>query len=105
MFAFWLFDERYQLRLARRVINDLPRSTGHIENQTIPIVLPCTAEDKDRLKSASRIALVYNAKVVAILKEPELYEHRKEERCARMFGTTNVEHPHIKVRRKGAKKN
>jgi 3'-phosphoadenosine 5'-phosphosulfate synthase len=70
---------------------------GHIENQTIPIVLPCTTEDKERLKSSSTIALCYHDKLVALLKNPEFYEHRKEERCARMFGTTNSEHPHIKV--------
>ncbi len=71
---------------------------GHIENQTIPIVLPCTTEDKERLKSSSVIVLCYNKKPVAILKNPEFYEHRKEERCARIFGTTNQEHPHIKVK-------
>jgi 3'-phosphoadenosine 5'-phosphosulfate synthase len=71
--------------------------SGHIENQTIPIVLPCTTEDKERLKTSSTIALCYNGKLVALLKTPEFYEHRKEERCARVFGTTNTEHPHIKV--------
>jgi 3'-phosphoadenosine 5'-phosphosulfate synthase len=70
---------------------------GHIENQTIPIVLPCTTEDKERLKSSPIIALCYNKKLVAVLKKTEFYEHRKEERCARVFGTTNTEHPHIKV--------
>jgi 3'-phosphoadenosine 5'-phosphosulfate synthase len=71
--------------------------SGHIENQTIPIVLPCTTEDKERLKTSSTIALCYNGKLVALLKTLEFYEHRKEERCARVFGTTNTEHPHIKV--------
>ncbi|CAF0806287.1 unnamed protein product [Rotaria sp. Silwood1] len=70
---------------------------GHVENQTIPIVLPCTTEDKERLKSSSKIALCYNEKFVAILKKPEFYEHRKEERCSRIFGTTNPEHPYIKM--------
>ena len=71
--------------------------SGHIENQTIPIVLSCTTEDKERLKLSSVIALCYNQKFVALLKQPEFYEHRKEERCARVFGTTNSEHPYIKV--------
>ncbi|CAF1301693.1 unnamed protein product [Adineta ricciae] len=70
---------------------------GHIENQTIPIVLPCTTEDKERLQSSPIIALCYNQKLVALLKKPEFYAHRKEERCARVFGTTNIEHPHIKI--------
>ncbi|CAF1303411.1 unnamed protein product [Adineta ricciae] len=70
---------------------------GHTENQTIPIVLPCTTEDKERLQSSQIIALCYNQKLVALLKKPEFYAHRKEERCARVFGTTNIEHPHIKM--------
>lgn len=64
-------------------------------------MLPCTTEDKERLKSSSIIALSYKNKLVAFLKNPEFYPHRKEERCARVFGTTNTEHPHIKVIKKG----
>ena len=30
-------------------------------------------------------------------RNPEFYPHRKEERCARQFGTTNPDHPCIKV--------
>jgi ATP sulfurylase len=70
---------------------------GHIENQTIPIVLPCTTNDKERLSSSAKIALCYMGKFVAVLKQPEIYAHRKEERCARVFGSTDIEHPHIKV--------
>jgi 3'-phosphoadenosine 5'-phosphosulfate synthase len=50
------------------------------------------------LESSTTIALCYQEKLVALLKKPEFYEHRKEERCARVFGTTDREHPHIKVR-------
>ena len=32
-----------------------------------------------------------------ICRNPDFYPHRKEERCARQFGTTNPEHPCIKV--------
>ena len=31
-------------------------------------------------------------------RSPEFYPHRKEERCARQFGTTNPDHPCIKVK-------
>ena len=31
-----------------------------------------------------------------MLRNPEFYEHRKEERCARQFGTTNPNHPYIR---------
>ncbi|CAF3906635.1 unnamed protein product, partial [Rotaria sp. Silwood1] len=70
---------------------------GYIANHTIPIVLPCSTDDKQRLQSSSMIALCYDRKLVAVLKKPEFYEHRKEERCARTFGTTDVSHPYIKM--------
>ncbi|CAF1382667.1 unnamed protein product [Rotaria magnacalcarata] len=70
---------------------------GNVENQTIPIVLPCTTADKERLHSCSIIALCYRKKLVALLKHTEFYEHRKQERCARIFGITDSAHPHIKM--------
>lgn len=103
MFTFWLFNERYNIFLFEKKFYFLffqKNKLGHIENQTIPIVLPCTTEDKERLKLSSTIALCYDGKLVALLKDPEFYEHRKEERCARLFGTTNREHPCIKVMNK-----
>lgn len=66
-------------------------------NQSIPIVLPVDAADKERLERENAIALRYEGKPVAILRDPEFYPHRKEERCARQFGTTNTGHPYIKV--------
>lgn len=66
-------------------------------NQSIPIVLPVTTQDKERLQSAESLALCYNGEYKAILRNPEFYQHRKEERCARQFGTTNPEHPYIKM--------
>ena len=68
-----------------------------VSNQSIPIVLPVSTGDKNRLGSANAFALRYNGKPVAILRDPEYYEHRKEERVARQFGTTNQGHPYIKV--------
>lgn len=65
-------------------------------SQSVEIVLPVTTENKDRLNDAGDIALSYNGKVYAILKTPEFFPHRKEERAARQFGTTNSNHPHIK---------
>lgn len=51
-------------------------------NQPVPIVLPVCTADKQRLEDRSAIALRYQSKVVAILRKPEFYEHRKEERYA-----------------------
>jgi len=68
-----------------------------VTNQSIPIVLPISTKDKDRLEGQAAFTLKYNGKAMAILRDPEFYEHRKEERCARQFGTTNKEHPYIKM--------
>lgn len=66
-------------------------------SQSIPIVLPITTMDKNRLQDTSAIALHHQNTCYAILRKPEFYFHRKEERAARQFGTTNKDHPHIKM--------
>ena len=70
---------------------------GGVSSQSIPVVLALTTEDKDRLKDAPSIALYYEGRPVAIVRDPEFYEHRKEERCSRIFGTCNTGHPYVKV--------
>ncbi|KAG8177013.1 hypothetical protein JTE90_006955 [Oedothorax gibbosus] len=70
---------------------------GGVVNQSIPIVLPISTQDKDRLEDVSAFALRYNGNCVAILRNPEFYEHRKEERCCRQFGTNSKAHPYIKM--------
>ena len=72
-------------------------SEGGVVNQSIPIVLPVSSEDKDRLSECAAVALSYEGKRVAILRTPEFYPHRKEERCCRQFGTSNKGHPYVKV--------
>lgn len=64
---------------------------------SVPIVLTATHEDKERLDGCTAFALVYEGRRVAILRNPEFFEHRKEERCARQWGTTCKNHPYIKV--------
>ncbi len=68
-----------------------------VVNMSVPIVLPVSVPDRERLKDQPAFTLSYRGKAVAILREPEFYEHRKEERCARTFGTTHWNHPGIKV--------
>lgn len=68
-----------------------------VANQSIPIVLPVRTEDKDRLDGCTAVALRYKDRRVAILRTPEFYEHRKEERCSRQFGTCNTGHPYVKM--------
>lgn len=77
--------------------NCITTDDGERVNQSIPIVLPINSEDKQRLERSSAIALYYEGVCYAIVRQPEIYYHRKEERVARQFGTTNKQHPHIKV--------
>ena len=60
-------------------------------------MLPCHTQEKERLKDASAITLRYENKPLAILRNPEFYEHRKEERCSRQWGTAHKDHPYIKM--------
>lgn len=63
----------------------------------MPIVLAVSTADKNRLESSSAVALKYKDKILAILRRPEFYYHRKEERCSWQFGTNNLEHPYVKI--------
>jgi 3'-phosphoadenosine 5'-phosphosulfate synthase len=70
---------------------------GGLSNQSVPIVLAVTDEEKERLSNAQAFTLRFKDEIVAILRAPEFYVHRKEERCARQFGTTHPDHPYIKM--------
>lgn len=69
-------------------------------NQSVPIVLAITDEIKAALTQADgsvaqKVALYYEGRPVAILSEPEIYPHRKEERLNRQFGILDRRHPTI----------
>ena len=66
-------------------------------NQSIPIVLAVSTWDKERLQESSSIVLKYQGKPLAIMRNPEFFYHRKEERCSRQFGTSDSGHPYIKM--------
>ncbi|XP_041426111.1 bifunctional 3'-phosphoadenosine 5'-phosphosulfate synthase 2 isoform X1 [Xenopus laevis] len=87
----------FDILLDDRNHNSYGKFNGGTINMSIPIVLPVSTEDKERLADAESIALKYQGKNVAILRNPEFFEHRKEERCARVWGTTCAKHPHIKM--------
>lgn len=70
---------------------------GGVTNQSIPIVLPVTTEDMKRLENEPAIALKYNGKVYAVLRLPEFFPHRKEERSSRQFGTSCRGHPYVNM--------
>uniref|UniRef100_A0A1B6JTU7 Uncharacterized protein n=1 Tax=Homalodisca liturata TaxID=320908 RepID=A0A1B6JTU7_9HEMI len=72
-------------------------TVGDDTSQSVAIVLPVTTEDKERLSDVSAFTLKYEGRAVAILRQPQFYAHRKEERVARQFGTTHTSHPSIKA--------
>jgi len=73
-------------------------ATGNArDNMSVPIVLSAAEADKKRLEGYSSIALYYNNEPVAIMRQPEFYFHRKEERCSRQFGTAHPNHPYIRM--------
>ncbi|XP_016124779.1 bifunctional 3'-phosphoadenosine 5'-phosphosulfate synthase 1 [Sinocyclocheilus grahami] len=70
---------------------------GGVINLSVPVILPISSADKERLDGTTAFSLAYGGRKVAILRNPEFYEHRKEERCARQWGTTCKDHPYIKM--------
>ncbi|RZC37664.1 ATP-sulfurylase and/or PUA 2 domain containing protein [Asbolus verrucosus] len=86
-------EEHFLQTLHFNCLLDEAKST----NQSIPIVLPVSTLDKDRLDGTSAISLYFNGICYAIMRKPEFYHHRKEERVARQFGITSKDHPYIKM--------
>ncbi|CAB4054927.1 PAPSS [Lepeophtheirus salmonis] len=68
---------------------------SHSVNQSVPIVLP--VQEKELYEAGKSVALIYEGQIKAVLKNIEIYEHRKEERIARTFGTSHPDHPYIKM--------
>ncbi|XP_032680945.1 bifunctional 3'-phosphoadenosine 5'-phosphosulfate synthase-like [Odontomachus brunneus] len=66
-------------------------------NQSIPIVLAVNADDKERCSNLDTLVLRYQGRDLAVLRKPEFYYHRKEERCCRQFGTNDPRHPYVKM--------
>ncbi|KAL5291121.1 PAPSS2 family protein [Megaselia abdita] len=75
----------------------LSEDGAYRDNQSVPIVLSVTEEFKSKLDGSSAVTLTYNGKPIAILRKPEFFYHRKEERLSRQWGTANPNHPHIKL--------
>lgn len=77
----------------------LTDSTGFKHLFSVPITQSVTKEQYETLKSESRIALrcpnVNNNEVLAIIENPVFFNNRKEEICARIFGTFSLKHPKV----------
>ena len=92
------FHDYSEFQLNKSTVWKNELAVGGVINQSVPIVLPVSTEDKETIGSeAAAIALKYEGKVVAIMRQPEFFEHRKEERACRQFGIQHEEHPYIKV--------
>lgn len=70
---------------------------GSVINQSIPIVLPINATQKEKCTNASALVLKHKHRDIAILRRPEFFAHRKEERCSREFGTNDPGHPYVRM--------
>ncbi|KAF0989071.1 hypothetical protein HZS_3918 [Henneguya salminicola] len=66
---------------------------------SLPIVLCINESQKNRIQSLgiNSIKLIYKDKFIGILKNIDIYPHRKEERAARKFSTVSKNHPVVKM--------
>jgi 3'-phosphoadenosine 5'-phosphosulfate synthase len=78
--------------------NAIRMPDGSVTNMSVPIVLAISEADKTRLDGQKAFALKSPAgENVAILRNFEIYDHNKEERCARTFGLTDSRHPYTEL--------
>jgi 3'-phosphoadenosine 5'-phosphosulfate synthase len=72
-------------------------SKGKRVNMPVPIVLPINEATKTKIGSFSQVVLVSPAgDELALLNDPEIFAHRKEERITRTFGAVDNKHPYIR---------
>lgn len=68
-------------------------------SMSVPIVLPCTDYTKNAIESSGKTAVALVGKhgnFLGILRNPEIYENRKEEIVSRFFGVIDPGHPYVK---------
>lgn len=76
----------------------LTDSQGNKHLFSVPITQHVTKEQMEELKGEKKIALKCSAlseDVYAVIENPVFFENRKEEICARTFGTFSLKHPKI----------
>lgn len=66
-------------------------------NQSIAIVLPVSTKKKEELEELGDFGLWCEGKPYAIMRKPQFFPHRKEERVSRQFGISHPNHPYIKI--------
>lgn len=78
--------------------NALRLPDGSVTNMSVPIVLAINDEDKAALEGKDAFAIKSpDGRVVALMRNFEIYAHNKEERCARSFGLTDGRHPYAEI--------
>jgi len=77
-------------------MNTVTDEEGKKHILSVPITQHITAEQKEQMEGQSQVALKFNNEVFAIIEEPEIFDNRKEEICAKTFGTSSQKHPMIK---------
>jgi 3'-phosphoadenosine 5'-phosphosulfate synthase len=70
---------------------------GSVIPMPVPVVLPVTDDVKAKIEGKQSIALKNDkGEVIAVLRDPEIFPHRKEERATRTFGiNADRGHPYV----------
>ena len=71
----------------KRLSNDLP--------WTIPIILDVNPDEIQGIKEGDDVALLFNGKVIAIMKVEEIYSWNKKEYCEKVYKTVDPSHPGV----------
>jgi 3'-phosphoadenosine 5'-phosphosulfate synthase len=91
-----LTDGALQMHARTNLTDFTDVSKGERVNMPVPIVLPINDAAKARIGDADKVVLVSpSGEELAILTDPEVYPHRKEERITRTFGAVDDGHPYI----------
>ena len=78
-------------------MHTLTDEVGHRHLLSVPITQHVTAAQKAELTGAKKVALKYKGEIYAVINEPVFFDNRKEEICARQFGTFSAKHPKAEV--------
>lgn len=65
---------------------------GHPHLLSVPITMHVTEAQKAHLEGKHKIAVKYKGHIHAVIDEPVFFPNRKEEICARSFGTFSPHH-------------
>jgi len=79
-------------------MNTVTDKDGNKHILSVTITQYVTEEQKKALEGKKRVAIkcsMVSDDVLAVIEEPEFYPNRKEEICAKTFGTSSTKHPKI----------